>query len=423
MRCECNPLLNPSPQDQKPKQDKTKLKDMKLYHKRQVLAALALSIRKSVAKQIHCRFLKYCGESNESAVRAGAEQRLEAAHTLRTGAELDFISSGIKNMELFTHRLRMKLTIALYPKRAECENEKLLQAQNSAARDNPPIKTASGEDGTTGKDRLAKTPQARSVVGLRQVSIGRKGKGARTRALVYVMQASERVRKSCLEKLLNCEVPLRAQYIRVLFREITRISNHLLALTTHAMDVGASTPFLWAFEEREKLLEFYERVPGARMHASFIRPGGVAQDLPLGLCRDIDSSTQQFASRIDELEEMSTSNRIWKQRLVDIGTVTAQQAKDWGFSGVMLRGPGVCWDLRKAAPYDVHDQSDPDVPVGTRGDRYDRYCIRIEEMRQSVRIIVQCPNQMPSGMIKADDSKLCPPSRSRMKLSMESCAV
>uniref|UniRef100_A0A140HP85 NADH dehydrogenase [ubiquinone] iron-sulfur protein 2 n=5 Tax=Salix TaxID=40685 RepID=A0A140HP85_SALPP len=232
--------------------------------------------------------------------------------------------------------------------------------------------------------------------------------------------AQEHAYSSAVEKLLNCEVPLRAQYIRVLFREITRISNHSLALTTHAMDVGALTPFLWAFEEREKLLEFYERVSGARMHASFIRPGGVAQDLPLGLCRDIDSSTQQFCSRIDELEEMSTGNRIWKQRLVDIGTVTAQQAKDWGFSGVMLRGPGVCWDLRKAAPYDVHDQLDPDVPVGTRGDRYDRYCIRIEEMRQSLRIIVQCPNQMPSGMIKADDRKLCPPSRCRMKLSMES---
>uniref|UniRef100_A0A2H4WYY6 NADH dehydrogenase [ubiquinone] iron-sulfur protein 2 n=1 Tax=Colletoecema dewevrei TaxID=110689 RepID=A0A2H4WYY6_9GENT len=234
------------------------------------------------------------------------------------------------------------------------------------------------------------------------------------------MMAQEHAHSSAVEILLNCEVPLRAQYIRVLFREITRISNHSLALTTHAMDVGASTPFLWAFEEREKLLEFYERVSGARMHASFIRPGGVAQDLPLGLCRDIDFSTQQFASRIDELEEMSTGNRIWKQRLVDIGTVTAQQAKDWGFSGVMLRGPGVCWDLRRAAPYDVYDQLDPDVPVGTRGDRYDRYCIRIEEMRQSVRIIVQCLNQMPSGIIKADDRKLCPPSRSRMKLSMES---
>uniref|UniRef100_A0A2H4WYY9 NADH dehydrogenase [ubiquinone] iron-sulfur protein 2 n=1 Tax=Kohautia caespitosa TaxID=58415 RepID=A0A2H4WYY9_9GENT len=234
------------------------------------------------------------------------------------------------------------------------------------------------------------------------------------------MMAQEHAYSSAVERLLNCEVPLRAQYIRVLFREITRISNHSLALTTHAMDVGASTPFLWAFEEREKLLEFYERVSGARMHASFIRPGGVAQDLPLGLCRDIDFFTQQFASRIDELEEMSTGNRIWKQRLVDIGTVTAQQAKDWGFSGVMLRGPGVCWDLRRAAPYDVYDQSDPDVPVGTRGDCYDRYCIRIEEMRQSVRIIVQCLNQMPSGIIKADDRKLCPPSRSRMKLSMES---
>ncbi|YP_007516886.1 NADH dehydrogenase subunit 7 (mitochondrion) [Glycine soja] len=232
--------------------------------------------------------------------------------------------------------------------------------------------------------------------------------------------AQEHAHSSAVERLLNCEVPLRAQYIRVLFREITRISNHLLALTTHAMDVGASTPSLWAFEEREKLLEFYERVSGARMHASFIRPGGVAQDLPLGLCRDIDSFTQQFASRIDELEEMSTGNRIWKQRLVDIGTVTAQQAKDWGFSGVMLRGPGVCWDSRRAAPYDVHDQSDPDVPVGTRGDRYDRYCIRIEEMRQSLRIILQCPNKIPSGMIKADDRKLCPPSRCRMKLSMES---
>uniref|UniRef100_A0A110BC83 NADH dehydrogenase [ubiquinone] iron-sulfur protein 2 n=1 Tax=Astragalus canadensis TaxID=20408 RepID=A0A110BC83_9FABA len=232
--------------------------------------------------------------------------------------------------------------------------------------------------------------------------------------------AQEHAHSSAVERLLNCEVPLRAQYIRVLFREITRISNHSLALTTHAMDVGASTPSLWAFEEREKLLEFYERVSGARMHASFIRPGGVAQDLPLGLCRDIDSFTQQFASRIDELEEMSTGNRIWKQRLVDIGTVTAQQAKDWGFSGVMLRGPGVCWDSRRASPYDVHDQSDPDVPVGTRGDCYDRYCIRIEEMRQSLRIILQCLNKMPSGMIKADDRKLCPPSRCRMKLSMES---
>nr|YP_009531495.1 NADH dehydrogenase subunit 7 [Pinus taeda]AXY96108.1 NADH dehydrogenase subunit 7 [Pinus taeda] len=241
------------------------------------------------------------------------------------------------------------------------------------------------------------------------------------RPLYVSMMAQEHAYSSAVEKLLNREVPLRAQYIRVLFREITRISNHSLALTTHATDVGALTPSLWASEERERSLEFHERVPGARMHASFIRPGGVAQDLPLGLCRDIDSFTRQFASRIDESEEMSTGNRIWKQRLVDIGTVTAQQAKDWGSSGVMLRGPGVCWDSRKAAPYDAHDQSDSDVPVGTRGDCYDRHCIRIEEMRQSIRIIVQCPNRMPSGMMKADDRKLCPPSRCQMKLPMESC--
>lgn len=152
------------------------------------------------------------------------------------------------------------------------------------------------------------------------------------------MMAQEHAYPSAVEKLLNREVPLRAQYIRVLFREITRISNHSLALTTHATDVGALTPSLWASEERERSLEFHERVPGARMHASFIRPGGVAQDLPLGLCRDIYSFTRQFAPRIDESEEMSTGNRIWKQRLVDIGTVTAQQAKDWGSSGVMPRG-------------------------------------------------------------------------------------
>ncbi|PHT70335.1 NADH dehydrogenase [ubiquinone] iron-sulfur protein 2 [Capsicum annuum] len=169
------------------------------------------------------------------------------------------------------------------------------------------------------------------------------------------------------------------------------------------MDIGASTSFLWAFEEREKLLEFYERVSGARMQASFIRLGGVAQDLSLGLCIDIDSFTQQFAFHIDELKEMSTGNHIWKQRLLDIGTVTAQQAKDWGFSGVMLRGSGVCWDLRKVAPYDVHDQLDPDIPIGTRGDFYDHYCIRIEKMRQSVQIIMQCLYHIPSGMIKADD--------------------
>uniref|UniRef100_Q8M1F6 NADH dehydrogenase [ubiquinone] iron-sulfur protein 2 n=1 Tax=Chaetosphaeridium globosum TaxID=96477 RepID=Q8M1F6_CHAGL len=239
--------------------------------------------------------------------------------------------------------------------------------------------------------------------------------------LDYVsMMAQEHAYSLAVEKLLNCEVPLRAQYIRVMFCEITRILNHLLALTTHAMDVGALTPFLWAFEERERLMEFYERVSGARMHAAYIRPGGVAQDLPLGLSEDIYKFTQQFASRIDELEEMLTNNRIWKQRLVDIGVVTAQDALDWGFSGVMLRGSGINWDLRKAAPYDVYQQLDFDVPVGTRGDCYDRYCIRVEEMRQSLRIIAQCLNAMPTGMVKVDDRKITPPSRSQMKQSMES---
>lgn len=239
--------------------------------------------------------------------------------------------------------------------------------------------------------------------------------------LDYVsMMAQEHAYSLAVEKLLNCEVPLRAQYIRVLFCEITRILNHLLALTTHAMDVGALTPFLWAFEEREKLLEFYERVSGARMHASYIRPGGVAQDLPLGCSEDIFRFCEQFASRIDEIEEMLTNNRIWKQRLVDIGTVTARQALDWGFSGVMLRGSGVCWDLRKASPYDVYDRLEFDVPVGTRGDCYDRYCIRVEEMRQSLRLIIQCLNMMPTGLIKTDDRKISPPSRAQMKQSMES---
>ena len=239
--------------------------------------------------------------------------------------------------------------------------------------------------------------------------------------LDYVsMMCQEHAYSLAVEKLLNCEVPTRAQYIRVLFSEITRLLNHLLALTCHAMDVGALTPFLWGFEEREKLMEFYERVSGARLHAAYIRPGGVAQDLPLGLCEDIFKFCQQFASRIDEMEEMLTGNRIWKQRLVDIGVVTADQALDWGFSGVMIRGSGISWDLRKTQPYDVYDKMSFDIPVGTRGDCYDRYLIRIEEMRQSLRIIMQCLNTIPQGIIKVDDKKITPPSRSQMKQSMES---
>ena len=239
--------------------------------------------------------------------------------------------------------------------------------------------------------------------------------------LDYVsMMCQEHGYSLAVEKLLRCEVPLRAQYIRVLFSEITRILNHLLALTCHAMDVGALTPFLWGFEEREKLMEFYERVSGARLHAAYIRPGGVAQDLPLGLSEDIYRFARQFASRIDEMEEMLTGNRIWKQRLVDIGVVTSDQALDWGFSGVMLRGSGVAWDLRKTQPYGVYDKMDFQVPIGSRGDCYDRYLIRVEEMRQSLRIILQCLQEMPQGEIKADDRKITPPSRTHMRTSMES---
>lgn len=239
--------------------------------------------------------------------------------------------------------------------------------------------------------------------------------------LDYVsMMVQEHAYSIAVENLLSIEVPLRGQYIRVLFSEITRILNHLMAVTTHALDVGALTPFLWGFEEREKLMEFYERVSGARMHAAYFRPGGVSQDLPLGLLNDIYIFAQQFNNRINEIEELLTNNRIWKQRLVDIGIVTAEQALDWGFSGVMLRGSGIPWDLRKTQPYEVYDQVDFNIPVGQNGDCYERYLIRVEEMRQSLRIIEQCLNNMPEGFVKVDDRKVSPPSRANMKYSMES---
>ena len=239
--------------------------------------------------------------------------------------------------------------------------------------------------------------------------------------LDYVsMMAQEQTYSLAVEKLLSCRVPLRGQYIRVLFAEITRILNHLLAVGCHAMDVGATTPMLWAFEEREKLMEFYERGSGARLHAAYIRPGGVSQDLPLGLLDDIYMFSEQFSTRVDEMEELLTGNRIWKQRLVDIGVVSAKDAKDWGFSGVMLRGSGVSWDLRKTQPYDVYSSIDFDVPVGTNGDCFDRYLIRIEEMRQSLRIISQCINTIPEGPVKSSDAKIVTPSRSQVKNSMES---
>ena len=239
--------------------------------------------------------------------------------------------------------------------------------------------------------------------------------------LDYVsMMAQEHTYSLAVERLLNCDVPIRAQYIRVLFCEITRILNHLLAVGCHSLDVGAMTPFFWAFEEREKLMEFYERVSGARLHSAYIRPGGVSQDLPLGLCEDIYQFATHFTQRVDEIEEMLTGNRIWKQRLVDVGVVTYDEALAWGFSGPMLRGSGISWDLRKNQPYEVYDQLDFDIPIGTNGDCYDRYCIRINEMRESIRIIVQCLNNLPEGPVKVDDAKIVPPSRIDMKESMES---
>ncbi len=239
--------------------------------------------------------------------------------------------------------------------------------------------------------------------------------------LDYVsMMSQEHGYSLAVEKLLRCEIPERAKYIRVIFSEITRILNHLLALTTHILDVGATTPFLWGFEEREKLMEFYERVSGARMHAAYIRPGGVSQDLPIGLVQDIYSFIQTFNSRIDEYEELLTGNRIWKQRLVDIGVVTAKEALDWSFTGVLLRSSGIAWDLRKNQPYEIYDRLDFEIPIGKNGDCYDRYLIRITEMRQSLKIIQQALNLMPAGEVKIDDNKLFSTPRALMKDSMES---
>ncbi|KAK1732052.1 NADH dehydrogenase subunit 7 (mitochondrion) [Skeletonema marinoi] len=238
--------------------------------------------------------------------------------------------------------------------------------------------------------------------------------------LDYVsMMAQEHSYCLAIEKLFNCKIPKRAQYIRVLFAEITRILNHLLAVGCHAMDVGAMTPFLWAFEEREKLMEFYERVSGARMHAAYFRPGGLQVDIPKGLLDDIYMFTEQFTLRLIEMEDMLTENRIWKQRLVDIGVVTADDACQWGFSGVMLRGSGVHWDLRKSQPYEIYDKLKFEIPVGTNGDCYDRYLIRVFEMKESLKIIEQCLNSMPLGYIKTNDFKISPPTRSEMKQSME----
>jgi len=222
------------------------------------------------------------------------------------------------------------------------------------------------------------------------------------------------------EKLLSLDVPKRALWIRVLFDEITRILNHSLQIAAQGLDLGATTPFLWLFEEREKLMSFYERVSGARLHAAYYRIGGVHQDLPENLVDDIFSWSKNFINTIEDIESLLDENRIFKQRTVNIGIVSAKEALDWGFTGPMLRGSGVAWDLRKHQPYAVYDKVDFDIPVGKNGDCYDRYLIRMEEMRQSLRIINQVLDKLPEGEIISDNPRIAPPKRDQMKQSMES---
>ena len=222
-----------------------------------------------------------------------------------------------------------------------------------------------------------------------------------------------------IEKILKIDVPIRAQFIRVMFCEIGRILSHILNITTHALDVGALTPSLWGFEERETLMTFYERVSGSRLHANYFRPGGVHQDLPRGLAEDIAIFCKSFPKIIDDLEKLLTDNRIFKQRNVNIGIISKQDALDHSFSGVMLRGSGVPWDLRKSQPYECYNQFVFKIPIGKNGDCYDRYLCRIEEMRESVKIINQCLASMPSGPIKSLDGKITPPSKKEIKNSME----
>ena len=221
------------------------------------------------------------------------------------------------------------------------------------------------------------------------------------------------------EKLLDIEVPERGQWIRVLFAEITRVLNHLLNVTTYALDVGAITPSLWGFEEREKLMEFHEAASGARLHANYFRPGGVAKDLPAGLEERIAEWSVTFPKFVDDLEELLTANRIWKQRTVDIGAMTGQQALAWGFAGPCLRASGVPWDLRRSQPYDKYAEVEFKVPVGRNGDCYDRYLVRLAEMRESVKIIRQALDKMKPGPVKVQDRKFTPPNRAEMRRSME----
>lgn len=239
--------------------------------------------------------------------------------------------------------------------------------------------------------------------------------------LDYVsMIAQEHAYSLAIEKLTNLKIPQRAKYIRVLFCEITRILNHLMSLTTHALDVGALTPFLWGFEEREKLMSFYEKVSGARLHASYIKVGGVNKDLPLNLLKDIYLFVLQYNSRINEIEELLTRNRIWRQRLFNIGIVSNKAALSFGFSGVLLRSVGIQWDLRKTVPYEVYSNLKFKIPYSLNGDCYDRYLIRIEELRQSNFLMLQVLNSIPNGKVKIENYKLSPPTRAETKKLMES---
>ncbi len=231
--------------------------------------------------------------------------------------------------------------------------------------------------------------------------------------------AQEHAFALAVEKLLKCEIPIRAKYLRVVFCEFTRILNHLLNITTFALDVGAMTPLLWMFEEREKILEFYERASGARFHSAYIRPGGIAKDIDDKLVEDMYTFLETFPKALADMEGLISENRIFKQRLVNIGVVSAKEALDWGFSGPMLRASGVPWDLRKAQPYEIYDELEFDIPIGKHGDCYDRYLVRVEEIKQSMKIIKQCLDKLPVGPIKTLDHKIASPSRAEMKASME----
>jgi NADH-quinone oxidoreductase subunit D len=222
-----------------------------------------------------------------------------------------------------------------------------------------------------------------------------------------------------IEKLAGIGVPRRAQFIRVLYSEIGRILSHMLNITTQAMDVGALTPPVWGFEEREKLMVFYERACGSRMHANYFRPGGVHQDLPPALINDLLNWCDQFPEKLQDIETLLTENRIFKQRNVDIGVVSKQDCMDWGFSGIMVRGSGMPWDLRRSQPYEVYSELDFKIPLGKNGDCYDRYLCRVEEMYESVKIMRQCLEMMPEGPVMTTDNKFTPPRRAEMKQSME----